>query len=187
MQELLKFYRINYVKEFNPVDLPDVKTKTDKKKEWELMSRININTDDREQLMTIKKIGGSKADNIIEYRERNGGFDNIEQLLQVRGIGSGILENIREEVTAGKGSEQKVKIEFNPDDYLLGDVSEVHLVGEMNNWDPADKSFALRRNQDGIWEGSFDLEKGMEYKIMYDSESWEAGKHIGDGEDNLLI
>ena len=147
------------------------------------MKKININTADREELMKLDKIGGAKADNILDYRERTDKFDSSEQLLQVKGIGPGIFNSIKGQITVGK----EVTIRFNPADYMLGDVGEVHLVGEMNNWNPADKSYSLAKNQDGIWEGGFAFEKGTEYKIMYDSESWEAGKHIGKGEENLVI
>lgn len=49
---------------------------------------ININTADQETLMNgINGVGEKKAAAIIEYREKNGPFSAVEQLLEVPGIG----------------------------------------------------------------------------------------------------
>ncbi len=54
---------------------------------------ININTADKETLMTsIKGVGETRAEAIIAYREQNGAFKSIEELAEVRGIGSSIVE-----------------------------------------------------------------------------------------------
>lgn len=49
--------------------------------------KVNINKASKEQLMTIKGVGSSTADKIIEYRNKEGGFKKLEQLLEVSGIG----------------------------------------------------------------------------------------------------
>ena len=56
---------------------------------------ININTATSAQLQTLKGIGEAYARRIIEYREANGGFDSIDELVNVKGIGEKRLENIR--------------------------------------------------------------------------------------------
>ena len=61
---------------------------------------ININTADKQQLMTIKGIGEVKAEAIISYRESVGKFKSVEELLQVRGIGKATLEKIRDCIVA---------------------------------------------------------------------------------------
>lgn len=54
---------------------------------------VNINTADKEALMTsIKGVGETRADAIIAYREQNGDFKSVEELAEVRGIGSSIVE-----------------------------------------------------------------------------------------------
>lgn len=58
--------------------------------------KIDFNTADSATLQTIPGIGESKANKIIEYREKIGGFSSTEQLLEVSGIGEAILRNIRE-------------------------------------------------------------------------------------------
>ena len=49
--------------------------------------------------MTIDGIGEATAAKIIEYREENNGFSDIEELLNVSGIGVAKLEKIRNFVT----------------------------------------------------------------------------------------
>ncbi|MGN0547387.1 MAG: ComEA family DNA-binding protein [Acutalibacteraceae bacterium] len=53
---------------------------------------ININTADVSELMELEGIGEKKAEDIIEYRLKNGRFRNAEELTEVEGIGITILE-----------------------------------------------------------------------------------------------
>ena len=57
---------------------------------------ININTADKETLMSIKGIGEKRAQAIITYRDENGSFKSIEQLADVKGIGFFVVDNNRE-------------------------------------------------------------------------------------------
>lgn len=62
-------------------------------------SMISLNHATKEELMTLSGIGESKADNIILYREENGGFQTIEELKNVKGIGDSIFEKIKANIT----------------------------------------------------------------------------------------
>ncbi len=57
---------------------------------------VNINTASVEELCEVLPgIGEVKAKRIVEYREAAGGFDSIDELLNVKGIGEKTLEKIR--------------------------------------------------------------------------------------------
>ena len=57
---------------------------------------VNINTADKEVLMTIKGIGEKRAEAIIAYREKNGPFKTIDQLAEIRGVGQMFVDNNRD-------------------------------------------------------------------------------------------
>lgn len=62
-------------------------------------TKININTDSKEKLMTINGIGSSKADAIIEYRTKNGNFKTTEDIINVSGISKTIYDKIKDTIT----------------------------------------------------------------------------------------
>ena len=60
--------------------------------------KINLNTAAKEQLMTLTGIGEAKAAAIIRYREENGGFQSIEELMEVEGIKEGVFNKIKDQI-----------------------------------------------------------------------------------------
>ena len=62
-------------------------------------SLININNATKEQLETLSGIGESKATAIIEYRNNNGKFNKIEDILNVSGISETIFNKIKGLIT----------------------------------------------------------------------------------------
>lgn len=48
---------------------------------------VNINTGTSTELQTLPGVGAATATRIIEYRQKNGGFKKVEDLMNVRGIG----------------------------------------------------------------------------------------------------
>ena len=60
---------------------------------------VNINTAGVSELDGLPGIGPVLAQRIVEYREANGPFASVDGLLEVKGLGPGILEAIRPQIT----------------------------------------------------------------------------------------
>lgn len=68
----------------------------------EQMGKLDINTASAEELLRLPSIGEKRAADIIAYREKNGGFSRIEDIMKVSGIGEGTFEKIKEEIIVGE-------------------------------------------------------------------------------------
>ena len=62
---------------------------------------LNINTATAAQLQDLPDVGPVLAQRIVAYRQANGPFTTIEQLLLVEGIGETLLDRISDQITAG--------------------------------------------------------------------------------------
>ena len=63
-------------------------------KEASVTKKVNVNTADAQELMTLPGIGERRAQAIIQYRECVGVFRKEEDLMNVKGIGTGIFKKI---------------------------------------------------------------------------------------------
>lgn len=61
--------------------------------------KVNINTAGPEELMTLTGIGEARAADIIRYREENGGFRTVEDIMKVPGIKEGAFEKIKDQIS----------------------------------------------------------------------------------------
>lgn len=61
--------------------------------------KININTATQEELTSLSGIGEAKAKSIIKYREENGNFKSIEDIMKVSGISENLFAKIKENIT----------------------------------------------------------------------------------------
>ncbi len=59
------------------------------------ISKVNVNEDDAQTLMSVSGITTSIASSIVSYRTENGIFDTIEELMDVYGIGNATYHKIR--------------------------------------------------------------------------------------------
>jgi competence protein ComEA len=62
---------------------------------------VNLNTATATQIATLPGIGEKAAQRIIEYREKNGGFKKIEELMNVKGIGEKSFLKLKPLITVG--------------------------------------------------------------------------------------
>lgn len=61
---------------------------------------VNLNSADAATLQSsLAGIGKAKAEAIVAYREANGAFASVDELLEVKGIGQALIERNREKLT----------------------------------------------------------------------------------------
>ena len=78
----------------NIVSLKPLKAEPTQMKETD--KRVNINTATKEELDGLPGIGAALAERIIEYRETNGAFETVEEIMAVSGIGEGKFDDMVE-------------------------------------------------------------------------------------------
>lgn len=64
--------------------------------------KVNINQASAEQLMSLPGIGEGKARQIIEYREENGSFTKIEDIMKISGIKEHLFEKIKDAISVNE-------------------------------------------------------------------------------------
>lgn len=74
-----------------------VQTEVTKKPEVGL--KININMATIEELDKLPGVGPAIAQRIIDYRDKNGGFMNVEEIKLVSGIGEKLFEKIKDKIS----------------------------------------------------------------------------------------
>ncbi len=75
------------------------KTKTNLESLDSLTTQVNINKASKKELMKLSGIGEVYAQRIIDYREKNNGFKNIEEIKRIRGIGKKKFDKLKEKIT----------------------------------------------------------------------------------------
>jgi len=64
--------------------------------------KININTASSVELQELPHVGEKVAQRIIDFREQNGKFKKVEEIMKVRGIGEKTFEKIKDLITVGE-------------------------------------------------------------------------------------
>ncbi len=68
---------------------PDIKTEI-----------VNLNTADKEALMSLSGIGEARAEAILAYRQEHGMFSSAEEIMQIDGIGEKLYRKLKDRITA---------------------------------------------------------------------------------------
>ena len=61
--------------------------------------KVSLNSATIEELMTLPGIGEGRAKLIIEYRNQNNGFKNIEEIMNIKGVGEKVFEKLKAYLT----------------------------------------------------------------------------------------
>lgn len=117
---------------------------------------------------------------------------NLNVKAQVAYLPTGNILETKGATGTFKQPNGKWKFIFSPNDAkatkkpTTETIGEVHLVGDLPGvtWDPANKTYALTKQDDGTWTGEFDIAAGKEYKFIYDATSWSAGT---ESPNNLIV
>lgn len=73
---------------------------------WVFGGPVNVNTADADTIAReLRGVGPAKARAIVTYREENGPFETVEDLLKVQGIGPKVLEDNRKDILLEDGKE----------------------------------------------------------------------------------
>jgi len=64
-----------------------------------VQSSVDLNKASAEELMTLKGIGPKTAERIIAYRQEQGPFQTVDQLVMVKGIGNAKFEKLKNQIT----------------------------------------------------------------------------------------
>ena len=62
------------------------------------MTQVDLNTATLEQLVSLPGVGKKKAAAIIEYRTKNGNFQSVDDLINVKGVGKKMLRKLEGQI-----------------------------------------------------------------------------------------
>ncbi len=90
---VINFVALLFVTGFASANEPD--DSTNSTATTQMADKIDVNEATIEQLIEIKGIGKSKANAIIKYRKEIGGFNSMDELIGVKGIGNKALGKLK--------------------------------------------------------------------------------------------
>jgi len=95
-----------------------------------MTEKININTASGEQLQNLSGVGEKKAQTIIDYRNENGSFETIEEIMNVKGIGESIYQKIKEKIKVSTNKDVNESIETKE---IIQDSMKIKKSKETKN------------------------------------------------------
>ena len=102
--DLSKINLASIVKDEQKIIVPYIENKEDKVNDNSAnvqasVRLVNINTASEAELQTLNGIGASTAKKIVEYRNQNGDFNTVEEIMNVSGIGQSKFDSIKNDIT----------------------------------------------------------------------------------------
>jgi competence protein ComEA len=118
---------------------------------------LDLNISTEEELDLLPGIGPSKAKAIVEYRKVSGGFNDVEELLNVKGIGAKTLDKLKPLIKVGEisGREPKVKAGPEPIDINTASIEELKEIPGIG--DSKAKAIIDHREKNGKFLSVSDL------------------------------
>jgi len=74
------------------------------------LSQININQASAAQLTNLPRVGSKLAERIVEYRKTHGPFGRVEELMEVKGVGEKLFEQLKPRVTLSGSTTLAAKV-----------------------------------------------------------------------------
>lgn len=96
----MKFFRIPLFALFSVfLLLVNIQQATAEEQSAQVQLLVNLNTATAEELSeSLEGVGPARADLIVQFRDQNGNFSSVEQLLEIKGIGIATLEKNRDRI-----------------------------------------------------------------------------------------
>ena len=96
----------NMTKSYVPIDpLLNTKPQSDSEPTVNNDGKLDINTASQQQLQMLPGIGEVLAQRIVDYREENGDFQTIEELMNVQGIGEAKFAGMKQRIKVSTPTE----------------------------------------------------------------------------------
>jgi len=115
--------------------------------------KVNINTDSLEELESLPNIGPGIAKRIIEYRNTHGGFQSIEDITKVKGIGPKTFDKIKEMITVGSPTSEISTKEITSEKVINTDSSKkLETLPTRSSAIPTNRTEKVNINTDSLEE-----------------------------------
>ncbi|HSF82624.1 MAG TPA: helix-hairpin-helix domain-containing protein, partial [Anaerolineales bacterium] len=132
---------------------------------------VNVNEAGLVQLEQLPGIGFIKAQAILEFREQHGDFKNLDDLLNVPGLGPGIVNEIRNMITIGAHPEPEALESLSEHQITLMQARNAFVSGELEHTVALYQK--LIKAEQMLPEVINDLNEAL-YRFPVDISIWEA-------------